>query len=234
MILGAARTPFQRPAGANPNFQPALPDVGFYSHIQPFPGVMQPVSARYSRIGLPAQMGPIPLPAVPAAMPPAAPVAAASPKPGGVAGAGFGSTGGTRNHFHVDPYMVMRQGMIPGVSQSGSNIRAGVRNAGQRVQASMPFQTQALAPLPQAAIPPVVTAVVPSTGIKGFLGALGFPPTVKSRRRKRSWFSPAVAEQQHCETIGPRADGLFVTICDGRVVSMSDGRGNVTPFPYNA
>jgi hypothetical protein len=29
-----------------------------------------------------------------------------------------------------------------------------------------------------------------------------------------------------CETVGPRLDGLRVTICDGSVVSFSDAHGN--------
>lgn len=240
MILGQARTPFQRPAGASADFQPKLPDVGFYSHFQPFTNAMLPMGARSMyRPPLPPQMGPVPLPPTPApALPavPGAPVAAASPAPGGVAGAGFGSTGGTRGfgRSHIDPYMVMRAGIIPGVSPSGSNIRNGVTNAYARVNGGRPYQTAPLPP-PPAPMPPAVTAVVPSTGIKGFLGALGFPPTIKQRRHpKRHWWSgePVAADPSSCERIGPRLDGMYVTICNGRVTAIDDGKGNTQQNPY--
>jgi hypothetical protein len=144
-----------------------------------------------------------------------------------MAGSGFGSTGGTRGgHSHVDPYMVMRQGVVPGVFPSGSNLRFGVTHAGDRVQRSLPFQqvtrsimmpTPVIAPPPPAPLP----ALAPSA-MKGF----GAP------RRKRSWFSRIIApetvdEAQSCETIGPRRDGLMVTICNGRVTEYRDAAGNV-------
>lgn len=154
MILGQPRTDgFTRPAGANPNFQPRLPGVGFYSHFNPFAKVMERMASAsgFYRPGLPPTMGPVPLPSIPDPVP-VAPVAPTVPKAGGTAGfgdaSGFGSTGGVRNHFHVDPYRVMRGGYFPGISPSGSNIRAGVRMAGQRVHNSMPFQTRPLPPLP--------------------------------------------------------------------------------------
>lgn len=34
-----------------------------------------------------------------------------------------------------------------------------------------------------------------------------------------------------CETYGPRVDGIRVTVCDGRVVSMEDAAGNVLVYP---
>lgn len=77
--------------------------------------------------------------------------------PGGTHGFGnsaFGSHGGTK-HFHVDPYMVMRSGWIPGVDPSGSNIRSGYKNAGMRINRSMPFQHAALAPMPPPPPPPM-------------------------------------------------------------------------------
>jgi hypothetical protein len=133
--------------------------------------------------------------------------------------AGFGSTGGTRMHSHVDPYMVMRQGVIPGVMPSGANIRSGVRNAGDRVHRSLPFQTAPLPPMPTLPPPAAVMPVPAATN--GF----GRAP------RRRGWLSrmiapPTVAEMQ-CETVGPRSDGLMVKICNGRVVEYSDAAGNV-------
>jgi hypothetical protein len=220
MILGQSRhADYTRPAGASPNFQPKLPHTGFYSHFHPLATVTHAMSAAkgFYRPPLPGPMGPAPLPAVPAAAP-VAPVAPPVPAAGGTAGfggSGFGSTGGTRSHFHVDPYMVMRQGVIPGVSPSGSNIRYGVTHAGDRVQRSMPFQTAALPPLPPPPMPmPAAT--------HGF----GLP------RRRRGWFSrliqpETVHEQAACETVGPRSDGLYVTICNGRVVETRDAAGNV-------
>jgi hypothetical protein len=243
MILGATRTPFQRPAGASPNFQPKLPNSGFFTHFHP---LTQVTHAMTSAAGMyrPAYnnyMGPSELPAVPLPAPPVVPVAPVVPKAGGVAGSGFGgfgSTGGTMpmGHSHVDPYMVMRAGVIPGVSPSGSNIRNGVRNAGQRIQRSMPFQTAPLAPeaAPPAVTPVVVAVPTPAaplaTGIKGFLGAVFGVPRRRSHRFIQTFIPAPVNEQ--CERIGPRRDGLFVTICGGRVTQYSDAQGNVRQNPY--
>lgn len=246
MILGASRTPFQRPAGASPNFRAKLPNTGFYSHFHPFTNVTHAMGSEpMYRPPLPPYMGPMYMPDVPApqpivSTPPVAPTAPAIPKAGGVAGfgfSGFGSTGGTRamGHSHVDPYMVMRAGVIPGVSPSASNLRAGVRNAGARVQASMPYQT---APLPPAPVVPVVVAVPtgapaapPATGIKGFMDAMLGRPRRAHRFIQAFVPAPQMASEQ-CETIGPRRDGLFVTICGGRVTQISDGQGNVRQNPY--
>jgi len=187
-------------------------------------------------------MGPQMLPAVPLPPPPPAPNGAAvaatqvpSSAPasaamhGSFGGAGFGSTGGVRSHFHVDPYMVMRSGWIPGVSPSGSNIRAGVHNAGSRIQRSMPFQT---APLPPPPPPPPPAAAPMPAATHGF----GRP----MHHKRRHWFSrmfapETVAEVQSreasnpsgCETYPPRADGIKVTVCNGRVVKYEDAQGNV-------
>ena len=192
MILGAPNrtSPFHRPAAASGSFQPKLPNTGFYSHFHPLTQVTHAMrAASMYRPPLVPSMGPQPLPAMPvAAAPPPAPVGPPVPTPGGTAGfggSGFGSTGGTRGgHMHVDPYMVMRQGVIPGVSPSGSNIRYGVSHAGDRVHRSMPFQTAPLAPLPPPPAP-VAMPTVPATGVKGFLGALsdhlGFP-------QRRGWW----------------------------------------------
>lgn len=231
MILGQARTSgFTRPAGANPNFQPSIPATGYYSHLQPFPQAGMLPMASYSAYRPPfqAQMGPTALPAVPAPAPiTPAPIGPTVPKEGGTAGfgsSGFGSTGGVKAHSHVDPYMVMRAGIIPGVFPSGSNIRAGVRNAGMRVHASLPFQTAPLPPPP----PPPAPVPVPAAVHGYYFGAAP---------RKRSWFArnfltPQPGEES-CETIGPRKDGLYVTICNGRVVNYSDGKGNVQAYPYS-
>ena len=43
--------------------------------------------------------------------------------------------------------------------------------------------------------------------------------------------SSASAPATHCETVGPRIDGISVTICDGRVKSMTDASGNVVAYP---
>lgn len=254
MILGATRTSgFQRPAGANPNFQPRIPNVGFYSgNFFPFSNVMERMSAdMLYRPPLPGPLGPqvlpnVPPPAAPAAVPDASPVGPVVPKPGGTAGfaGAFGSTGGTGGgHMHVDPYMVMRNGVIPGVSPSGSNLRAGVRNAGSRVHRSMPFQTAPLAPLPPPVSPTPSAPAIPaapaakSGGVQGLMGALfgypmakphrwSFPPIfVRGRRR------PTVA-QESCEKVGPRLDGSYVTICNGRVTQVSDANGNTLPNPW--
>jgi hypothetical protein len=199
-------------------------------------------------------MGPQMLPPVP---PPAPPPAAAAPNGASVAatqvpssapagamhgsfgGAGFGSTGGVQKHFHVDPYMVMRSGwMAAGVHPSASNIRSGVRGAGAQVHRSMPFQT---APLPELPPPPPPPAAAPiPAAVHGF-----GRPMHQGGGRRRHWASrllnpETVAEVQSreasnpsgCETYPPRADGIKVTVCNGRVVKYEDAQGNVnTPDP---
>lgn len=223
MILGQTRhADFTRPEGANPNFRPGIPGVGFYSHFHPLTQVTRsmPSASGFYRPPLQSQMGPGMMPIATPAVAPSAP--AIAPKAGGMAGSGFGSTGGVRGgHSHVDPYMVMRQGVVPGVSPSGSNLRFGVTHAGERVQRSLPFQqvTRSIM-MPITAPPPAPLA--PAAPLKGF----GAP------RRKRNWFSriiapETVAETSSCETIGPRRDGLMVTICNGRVTEYRDASGNV-------
>lgn len=225
MILGATRTPFSTPAAAIPGFQPKLPNTGFYSHFHPFTLVthaMVSAPGMY-RPPLVPHMGPTPLPDVP--MPaPAAPTAPALPKPGGVSGFGFGSTGGV-GHQHVSPYRTMRSGMFPGIMPNAANIRAGIRNASDRVHRSFPFQT---APLPPPPPPPVVVAPTPAA-TNGF----GYP---MHRRRRRSWFSrmwrpETVAEvavqAPTCEWITDSVSGMSKKICNGRVVEYKDAQGNV-------
>ncbi len=40
--------------------------------------------------------------------------------------------------------------------------------------------------------------------------------------------APASAVVQACETFKPRADGIKVTVCDGRVTQYEDAAGNVS------
>lgn len=250
MILGSTRNPFERPAAASASFQPRLPDTGFISLIHPFSRVTNPMwAATGYRPPLNPYMGPVPLPDVPMPTAPAVPVAAQTTKPGGVSGfgaygfgaAGFGSTGGVRGmgHHHVDPYMQMRMGVFPGISPSGRNIRAGIRNAGARVQRSMPFQTAELPPLP----PPPVVAPAPGP-VAGLLGAFGLGRVGGWRGRqghagfrrpgRRGWFSRMIqpetvqeVQASPCETVYDSVSGMHKTICNGRVVQYQDAQGNV-------
>jgi len=233
MILGTSRTPFSTPAAALPGFTPKLPNTGYYSHFHPLTQVthaMVSAPGMY-RPPLQPQMGPTMLPDVP--MPaPAAPVAPALPKPGGVSGFGFGSTGGV-GHSHVSPYRTMRQGFIaPGTMPSGANIRSGIQNAGARVQRSFPFQT---APLPP---PPPPPAPVPAA-THGFGRTWHMSPmTVHGRapRRRRNWFSrmwapetihEVAAQGPSCEWVTDSVSQISKQICDGRVVAYRDAQGNV-------
>lgn len=236
MILGQSRTPFSRPAAAAAGWQPKLPNTGFYSHFHPLTLVTHAMRAASGyRPALPPGMGPTPLPAVP---PPAAPVVSTAaptappvPKAGGTAGFGsaFGSTGGVRSHMHVDPYRVMRMGMIPGVSPSGNNLRAGITNAGARVRGSMPFQTAALPPPPSP--PPAALAPVPAaTHGFGYFGA-------HRPRKRRHWLSRMVqpetvhevAAQQpnSCQVVYDDVSRMHKTICNGRVTQYQDEQGNI-------
>jgi hypothetical protein len=240
MILGQTRTPFEAPGMPHAK----LPHTAFYSgNIWPFSEVTNRMRAYpMYRPPLVPGMGPQMLPPVPPPAPPApngAPAAATqvpSSAPtsaamhGSFGGAGFGSTGGTKAHFHVDPYMVMRSGWIPGVSPSGSNIRAGVHNAGARIHRSMPFQT---APLPPDMPPPAPMPAPMPAATHGF----GRP------HKRRHWLSRLInpetvseidtrAASGGCETYPPRADGIKVTVCNGRVTKYEDAQGNVnTPDP---
>jgi hypothetical protein len=232
---------------------------GHHHHIDPYmvmragwiPGVMP--SGRNLRAGVrhaaglvhasyPFQTAPLPAPlpvASPAAVPvPAAPATTPSGTAGAFGGFGFGSPGGTRMGGMMDPYMVMRAGVIPGVLPSGRNLRAGIKSVTGYVHGSMPFQTAPLpAPLPvasPAAVPvPAAPATTPS-GTKGLMGVLadhlGIP------RRRRHWFFNPLAvtapAPSSCERLGPRSDGLYVTICNGQVTEYSDAAGNSHPSPY--
>jgi hypothetical protein len=232
MILGRNRLPYAGPPQANPNFRPGLPHTRFLTNIDPFSTVHRRM-ASYSPFHPQTMPMPIgPAPSVPAPPPtPVTPGAAASPiGPGGVSGFGFGSTGGTKMHMHVgSPYRTMRQGMIPGIHASGRHLRAGVHHAGALIQHQYPFQT---APLPMMAPPPPPPA---PTSIKGLMGALfGAGPHHRHARKHRWWqLTPpsteeqTVAAQTGCETYPPRADGIKVTVCNGRVTKYEDAQGNV-------
>lgn len=259
MILGQTRTTFDPPAPPHAK----LPHTGFYSgNFSPFAQVMHRMHAFPSyRPPMVPGAGPQMLPPVPVAPAPGPAVAAtqvpsSAPTPtplptaagtNGFGGSGFGSTGGVRGHFHVDSYMVMRSGYIPGVSPSGSNIRAGINNAGARIQRSMPFQTAPLPPPPPPPAPVVVAPVPAATHGFGF-GYAHHGGHAHHGGRRRGWFSrmispETVAEVQSrevsnpsgCETYPPRADGIKVTVCNGRAVKYEDAQGNVTsPADYGA
>lgn len=231
MILGNTRTGgFVRPVAADPNFHPRMPHTSFLTQINPFSTVSRRMGADRNiyRPPYPPVMGPQALPDVP--MPPAPVV----PKAGGMAGfggAGFGSTGGTVHPHHHIPsaYRVMRGGFIPGVMPSGANIRYPTHHTGALIQRNMPYQT---APLPELAPAPVATS--PGSPVAALHG-----PMMHGRRR-RGFFSRLIrpetvaenggVESGGCEKIGPRGDGLYVTICNGRVTSYSDAAGNVQQY----
>lgn len=42
-------------------------------------------------------------------------------------------------NFGVDPYQVMRLGVIPGINASGNNVRRGTQNVGQLVRGQLPY-----------------------------------------------------------------------------------------------
>ena len=167
------------------------------------------------------------------------------PKPGGTAGfaGAFGATGGVGGgHAHVNPYMVMRSGYLPGVMANGSNIRAGVQNASGRIHRSMPFQT---APLPPPPPPPAPPAAAAAPGAPAPAATHGFGYAFGRPRRRRGWFSRMwqpetiheVAAQQAtaCETVYDSVSGMHKTICNGRVVEYRDAQGNVLrPGDYAA
>jgi len=219
-----------------------LPRTAFYSEQ------MSALSRiRHRMTGYPAyhpsraDIGPQQMPPLTPPAPAAAPMAPApGPSPAGTAGAfggsGFGSSGGVRAHSHVDPYVVMKSGQIPGVSPSGRNIRAGVTNAGQRVDASMPYQSFPLtpdAPPPPPAMPAAPGAPMP-TATHGF-GHFSWNPFNWFRSRGHAQM---IATQAHmrgfgasCEMVGPRLDGTRVLICGGRTMMTIDADGNVL---YNA
>jgi hypothetical protein len=186
--------------------------------------------------GYPYQTAPLPAP-----LPVASPASVAVPgmAPGGTAGAfggvGFGSHGGVR----FDPYSIMRSGGIPGVFPSGANIRAGITHASQRVHGSYPYQTAPLpAPLPVASPASVPVPGVTATGTKGLMGVLADHLGIPRRRGGgffRSFFrhpAAVAAASSSCEKLGPRSDGLYVTVCNGQVTEYSDAAGNVHPNPY--
>jgi hypothetical protein len=253
----------------------SLPSPRFFSrNIQPFPAVMPPMRSYPAYHPRNPALGPQPLPQIAPPTPPATAMApAAGPTPAGTngsfGGSGFGSSGGVRAHSHVDPYRVMRSGMIPGVSANGSNIRAGYMNAGDRVDASMPFQSFPLTQAAPAPMPmPMPMAPAPTAaGVHGF-GSFSWNPmhwfSRSPRPQMRTVQMPngdlrmmahpaamapsqgdmqANAKAQHaalramspnCETVGPRLDGMLLTICNGTVVGISDADGNFRRVGQNA
>ena len=98
------RTPWQRPASANPNYVPQRLATRFPAPFRAFPGA-----------GLPGVSVQMPgLPAMPAAMNPGV-AATQIPTAGG--GTAFApATGKGRRGGGVNAYAVMRTGMFPGVS----------------------------------------------------------------------------------------------------------------------
>ncbi len=289
MILGQSPTasnpvPLQRPAAANPGYIPHMPHTRFMSpNIWPFSQVLNPMRAfpAYHPHHGP-NVGPHGFPPAspaPAAVPSAnvattAPVPAIASTPGTSAGGthgfggsgggfggggGFGSHGGVQKHSHVDPYMVMRSGMIPGIDPSGANIRSGYQNALARVNRSMPYQSM---PLPPPPPPPPMPAPAATHGF-GFPGGgffrrhLPMPPGInrpgphhhrhhhmmqpqyQQPYQPPTYTTPGAAPQfgapgsDGCEWVGPRVDGISVKICDGRVISYKDAQGNVmTPGDF--
>lgn len=241
MLLGRNLVPFTTPPQASGAFRPSMPRMGFWSNMRPFTS-MSPMRAT-SAAWMPTPhnaIGPAPsMPAPPAPPTPVTPGAAASPiAPTAAMHGAFGSTGGVKAHFHSNPYMVMRSGMIPGVSPSARHIRHGVHTAGAWVHQSMPYQT---APLPPPPPPPPPPAAVAPGGTKGLLGAL-FGRPMHHRARRRHWWQwnpPTTEEQmvadQPCEWVTDSVSGISKQICNGRVVAYRDASGNVQrPGDYGA
>jgi hypothetical protein len=143
MILGnfgipqSDRLPFSRPPGAG-FYTPRLPQTGFLSHINPFMNVMMPLTALAPRLPrTPARMEPTGI--GPGAQPP---IVMQSPTPPPAAMgpmAGFGASFSGRGRG-LDPYAVIRSGMIPGVfSTSGRNAMRPVQVAAGEIQQLIPY-----------------------------------------------------------------------------------------------
>lgn len=249
MLLGRNLVPFTTPPEASGAFRPSMPNMHFYSNMRPFATMTRMPATSAAWYPTPRNaIGPAPsMPVAPPTPPtPVTPGAAAAPIPPTAAMHGaFGSTGGVKAHFHMNPYTVMRQGLIPGVHPSASHLRAGVRNAHAWIEQSMPFQTAPLPPPPPPPPPPAPAAVAPG-GTKGFFGALfGRPYHHRPRARHRHWWqwnppsteeqSVAVAQNDGCEWIPNSVTGISKQICNGRVVSYKDAQGNVlNPADYGA
>lgn len=247
MILGRNRLPYAGPPQANPNFRPTMVNTRFLTHMDPFAHVSRRMAAYdpFHPMTMPNSLGPAPMmPVAPPTPPtPVTPGAAAAPIPPTAAMHGaFGSTGGVKAHFHMNPYTVMRQGLIPGVRPDANHLRWGVRHAHSWVEQSMPFQTAPLPPPPPPPPPPV--AVAPG-GTKGFFGALLGRHHYYRRARHRHWWqwnppsteeqSAAVVQNDGCEWIPNSVTGISKQICNGRVVSYKDAQGNVlNPADYGA
>ena len=138
----------------------------------------------------------------------------------------------------MNPASLMRSGGIPGIMPNGSNLRAGITNASARVHSGYPFQTAPLpAPLPVASPAAVAVPGVTATGTKGLMGVLADHLGIPKRRRRHWFFNPMTVTANApaasgCERLGPRSDGLYVTICNGQVTEYSDAAGNVHASPY--
>jgi hypothetical protein len=159
MIFGSPqsnRLPFHRPKQAG-FYTPRIPESAFYSHIHPFMQTFPPMQAFAAQIpNLPTHMqpgvirmqrrGPVPesdagvtraLPMSPSrsGMIPGQVPGYTAPAPTAGFGRGFGASGGVQA---PSPYRTMRSGMLPGVASSGSNVRAGVINAGAMMRRLSP------------------------------------------------------------------------------------------------
>jgi hypothetical protein len=252
--------PFSPPASARGTYMPQLPGVGFYSdNLQPFTQVTERVSTFPAyRPPLNPNAGPRALPPIASAAPAAPMAPAPGPTPAGTNGAfggsGFGSSGGVRPHMHrPDPYQIMRSGNIPGVAPSGSNIRSGYLHAGNVVQHSMPFQQPHNYPvmIPSPPPPPMpmpgpmpsathglgswwnpMTWFKPKAQMNGF-GAWHHRSAHTRRMQPRVSAGYSSQPMSNCEWVGPRVDGMYVQICNGRVMAFRDQDGNVQAYPQS-
>jgi len=127
MIFGQPqRVPFQHPSAAG-YYTPEMPNVRFYSNIQPFAKVFPRMSAVRAQIPPPQ-----------ADMSPGVASRMATPSPGGF-GRAFGYSFGSGNGSgSVNPYRLMRDGGIPGIMSSGGDLRRGVSSAGALVRRLSP------------------------------------------------------------------------------------------------
>ena len=241
MLLGRNLVPFTTPPEASGAFRPSMPHMHFYSNMRPF-DTMAPMRATSSAWYPTPQNAIGPAPSMPAPPAPVTPGAAASPiGPAAAMHGAFGSTGGVKMHSHMNPYKVMRNGLIPGVHPNASHLRWGIHNARSVIHQSMPFQT---APLPPPPPPPPPPAAVAPGGTKGFFGALFGRPHHRRARHRHWWqWSPpsteeqsvAVATNDGCEWVPNAVTGISKQICNGRVVAYKDAQGNVQrPGEYNA
>lgn len=136
MILGQTpdqRLPYSRPGQAG-FFTPHTPMMSFYSHLRPF-ATMSPIQAVSGRIPQGSKyMNPGIATARASAMvaqdaDQAQVVTAMTPTAPGMAG--FGNAG-------VDPYAVMRSGVLPGIRAAGNRMRYGIQSAGALIRRQSP------------------------------------------------------------------------------------------------